>query len=120
MAVAEGLAEHLQRDAVVVIKSTVPVGTNDKVQAILDARARVKCSVVSNPEFLKEGDAINDFLKPDRVVLGVRDEHARAVMRRLYAPLQLNSDRLIFMSSRARRRWPSTSPTRCSRRASRS
>jgi UDPglucose 6-dehydrogenase len=101
MAVAEGLAEHLQRDAVVVIKSTVPVGTNDKVQAILDARARVKCSVVSNPEFLKEGDAINDFLKPDRVVLGVRDDHARAVMRRLYAPLQLNSDRLIFMSPRS-------------------
>lgn len=101
MAVAEGLAEHLQRDAVVVIKSTVPVGTNDKVQAILDARARVRCSVVSNPEFLKEGDAINDFLKPDRVVLGVRDDHARAVMRRLYAPLQLNSDRLIFMSPRS-------------------
>ena len=101
MAVAEGLAEHLQRDAVVVIKSTVPVGTNDKVQAILDARARVRCSVVSNPEFLKEGDAINDFLKPDRVVLGVRDDHARAVMRKLYSPLQLNSDRLIFMSPRS-------------------
>lgn len=101
MAVAEGLAEHLQRDAVVVIKSTVPVGTNDKVQAILDAKARVKCSVVSNPEFLKEGDAINDFLKPDRVVLGVRDEHARAAMRRLYAPLQLNHDRLIFMEPRS-------------------
>jgi UDPglucose 6-dehydrogenase len=57
--------------------------------------------VVSNPEFLKEGDAINDFLKPDRVVLGVRDEVARAVMRRLYAPLQLNHDRLIFMTPRS-------------------
>ncbi|MEZ4390827.1 MAG: UDP-glucose/GDP-mannose dehydrogenase family protein [Polyangiales bacterium] len=101
MDVAEGLAKHLERDTVVVIKSTVPVGTNDKVQAILDGHARVRCSVVSNPEFLKEGDAINDFLKPDRVVLGVRDELARSTMRRLYAPLQLNHDRLIFMEPRS-------------------
>jgi UDPglucose 6-dehydrogenase len=101
MAVADELAQHLQRDAVVVIKSTVPVGTNDRVQALLDERAKVRCSVVSNPEFLKEGDAINDFLKPDRVVLGVRDDHARSVMRRLYAPLQLNHDRLIFMEPRS-------------------
>lgn len=101
LAVAESLADALRRDTVVVLKSTVPVGTNDQVHALFLERAKVKVSVVSNPEFLKEGDAINDFLKPDRVLLGVRDEPGRAAMRRLYAPLQLNHDRLLFVDPRS-------------------
>ncbi|MBK8693142.1 MAG: UDP-glucose/GDP-mannose dehydrogenase family protein [Deltaproteobacteria bacterium] len=101
LAVAESLADALRRDTVVVLKSTVPVGTNDQVHALFVERAKVKVSVVSNPEFLKEGDAINDFLKPDRVLLGVRDEPGRAAMRRLYAPLQLNHDRLLFVDPRS-------------------
>ncbi|MEZ4409093.1 MAG: UDP-glucose/GDP-mannose dehydrogenase family protein [Polyangiales bacterium] len=101
MAVASALAQHLTSDAVVVLKSTVPVGTNDKVQALFDERARVKVTVVSNPEFLKEGDAINDFLKPDRVLVGVRDEHGRSVMHDLYAPLQLTGERLLFIDPRS-------------------
>ena len=100
MAVAESLRGALVRDTVVILKSTVPVGTNDKVQGILDG-ASVKVTVVSNPEFLKEGDAINDFLKPDRVIVGARDEHGRTVMRRLYAPLQLTNDRLLFLDPRS-------------------
>lgn len=101
LAVAESLSAALKRDTVVVLKSTVPVGTNDQVHALFSERAKVKVSVVSNPEFLKEGDAINDFLKPDRVILGVRDDAGRAAMRRLYAPLQLNHDRLLFMDPRS-------------------
>ena len=101
MAVAESLRGALVRDTVVILKSTVPVGTNDQVHALFVERAKVKVSVVSNPEFLKEGDAINDFLKPDRVLLGVRDEAGRAAMRRLYAPLQLNHDRLLFVDPRS-------------------
>ncbi len=101
MAVAESLAQNLVRDAIVVLKSTVPVGTNDKVQALLDRTARVRVSVVSNPEFLKEGDAINDFLKPDRVLIGARDEQGRAAMRKLYAPLQLTHDRILFVDPRS-------------------
>jgi UDPglucose 6-dehydrogenase len=101
LAVAEALSATLRRDTVVVLKSTVPVGTNDQVHALFAERAKVKVSVVSNPEFLKEGDAINDFLKPDRVILGVRDDAGRAAMRRLYAPLQLNHDRLLFMEPRS-------------------
>ncbi len=101
IAVAESLSTMMRRDTVVVLKSTVPVGTNDQVHALFAERAKVKVSVVSNPEFLKEGDAINDFLKPDRIILGVRDEAGRAAMRRLYAPLQLNLDRLLFMEPRS-------------------
>jgi len=100
MAVAQSLRTALVRDTVVILKSTVPVGTNDKVQAILD-EAAVRVTVVSNPEFLKEGDAINDFLKPDRVIVGARDEHGRAVLRRLYGPLQLTNDRLLFLDPRS-------------------
>jgi UDPglucose 6-dehydrogenase len=101
MAVAESLAKHLTRDAVVVLKSTVPVGTNDRVQEYLTREAKVNVTVVSNPEFLKEGDAIHDFLRPDRVLCGCRDDHGRSVMRKLYAPLQLVSDRLLFVDPRS-------------------
>ncbi|MBL8605044.1 MAG: UDP-glucose/GDP-mannose dehydrogenase family protein [Myxococcales bacterium] len=100
MAVAESLRGALTHDAVVVLKSTVPVGTNDKVQAVFEGHPH-RVTVVSNPEFLKEGDAVNDFLKPDRVIVGVRDDHGRDVMRRLYAPLQLTNERLLFMDPRS-------------------
>jgi UDPglucose 6-dehydrogenase len=100
-AVAEQLAEVLTKETVVVCKSTVPVGTNDKVQAILDEKSKHRHRVVSNPEFLKEGDAVNDFLRPDRVVIGARDDFGRETMRRLYAPLQLTGERLMFMSPRS-------------------
>ncbi len=87
---------------VVVDKSTVPVGTADKVRAAiakeLEARgASVDFSVVSNPEFLKEGAALDDFLKPDRIVVGAEDERAIGLMRELYAPFQRNRERLIVM-----------------------
>ncbi len=101
MGVADELARSLDHEAVVVLKSTVPVGTNDRVQALLDQKGRVRARVVNNPEFLKEGDAVHDFLRPDRVVVGARDDVGRAVMQRLYAPLQMTNDRLMFMSPRS-------------------
>jgi len=88
-AAAKEIAPLLARDAVVVIKSTVPVGTGDAVEKIIAAqRPRGSFSVASNPEFLREGVAIRDFLRPDRVVIGIEDERARAVLTTLYkAPL---------------------------------
>jgi UDPglucose 6-dehydrogenase len=100
-AVAEQLAKVLTRETIVVCKSTVPVGTNDKVQSYLDEHSKLKHRVVSNPEFLKEGDAVADFLRPDRVIIGARDDVARNTMRKLYSPLQLNHDRLMFMAPRS-------------------
>jgi UDPglucose 6-dehydrogenase len=84
----------------------VPVGTADRVRAAiaeeLAARgAQIDFSVVSNPEFLKEGAAVDDFMKPDRVVIGAEDERARAAMRALYAPFQRNHERMIFMDIRS-------------------
>lgn len=99
--VAEQLAETLDHEAVIVLKSTVPVGTNDRVQAILDSKSKLAHRVVNNPEFLKEGDALNDFMKPDRVVLGVRDEVGRSALTRLYAPLKLADAQLMFMDPRS-------------------
>ena len=103
---ARQIARHMPDWRVIVDKSTVPVGTADRVeqavQAELDARgAQLGFAVVSNPEFLKEGAAIEDFTKPDRVVLGVEDERAESVMRELYAPFQRSSDRTIVMSRRS-------------------
>ena len=96
-AVAETVAKHVTRKAVLVLKSTVPVGTNERVQRIVKDAAH-PVSVVSNPEFLKEGSAIDDFMKPDRIVIGCRDDdHARDVMQRLYHPVSLSSSRIIFM-----------------------
>src|SRR6185437_8056191 len=86
--------------ALVVVKSTVPVGTCDAVQARVES-ARVALEVVSNPEFLKEGDAINDFFKPDRVLLGARSDDARQQLRELYAPLQLSGERLVVTDPRS-------------------
>lgn len=86
-----------EKSVVVAIKSTVPVGTCDRVEE----RLGPGFEVVSNPEFLKEGSAIADFFKPDRVVVGVRSDGARDLLRRLYAPLQLSGERILFMDRRS-------------------
>ncbi|WP_028533922.1 UDP-glucose dehydrogenase family protein [Paludibacterium yongneupense] len=101
-AAARSIGRHMTEYKVVIDKSTVPVGTADKVRAALaeELAARgvdLPFSVVSNPEFLKEGAAIEDFLKPDRIVVGAEDERAIEVMRRVYAPFQRNHDRILFM-----------------------
>jgi UDPglucose 6-dehydrogenase len=100
MAAADTIAKVATKQAIVVVKSTVPVGTCDAVQARL-ASAKVPLEVVSNPEFLKEGDAVNDFFKPDRVVVGARSEEARQMLRELYAPLQLSGERLVITDPRS-------------------
>jgi len=102
LAVAQGIGSTLTDYRVIVNKSTVPVGTAEKVraeiQSRLDERAvDVDFSVVSNPEFLKEGAAIEDFLKPDRIVVGTDSERPRQLMRELYAPFNRSHDRLMFM-----------------------
>lgn len=103
--VARSLCDHLSGYTVVVVKSTVPIGTCDKVQAILDAhlalRPGVQAEVVSNPEFLKEGAALDDFLHPDRVVVGSRTEQARALMNRLYAPFVQGPEQILHMDVRS-------------------
>jgi UDPglucose 6-dehydrogenase len=100
MAVADTITQTAKKKALVVVKSTVPVGTCDAVQARL-APAKVSLEVVSNPEFLKEGDAVQDFFKPDRVVLGAHSEDARTTLRELYMPLQLSGERLVITDPRS-------------------
>jgi len=102
VAAARSVGRYMTGYKVVVDKSTVPVGTADKVRAAiaeeLQARAaRIDFSVVSNPEFLKEGAAVDDFMKPDRIVVGAEDARAIELMRELYAPFQRNHERLIVM-----------------------
>lgn len=101
MQVSEQLAAVLHRETVVVLKSTVPVGTNDKVQALLNEKSKLNHRVVNNPEFLKEGDALRDFQEPDRIIIGVRDEVGRSVMTALYAPMNLRPEQLLFMEPRS-------------------
>jgi UDPglucose 6-dehydrogenase len=106
LAVARTIGTHLSRYGVIVTKSTVPVGTADKVRAELErtlaARgAQVEFDVVSNPEFLKEGAAIGDFMKPDRVVVGTDNPRTTELMRALYEPFIRNHDRLIVMDIRS-------------------
>ncbi|WP_046246684.1 UDP-glucose dehydrogenase family protein [Hymenobacter terrenus] len=102
LAVARGIGENMNSYGVIVTKSTVPVGTAAKVraeieQALAKRGADIEFDVASNPEFLKEGAAIDDFLKPDRIVVGVASERAEEVMRRLYKPFLLNGHPIIFM-----------------------
>jgi len=102
LAVAEGIARHMDSYRVIINKSTVPVGTADKVQAkvIEGLKARkleTPFDVVSNPEFLKEGAAVGDFLKPDRIIIGTGSEKARELMRELYEPFNRNRERTLFM-----------------------
>ncbi len=97
LAVAEQVGQHATREMVVVTKSTVPVGTARKVAAAVARHATFPFHVCSNPEFLKEGAAIEDFMKPDRVVLGVDSDFARSVMAELYAPFVRTGKPIIFM-----------------------
>ncbi len=106
LAVARSIGAHLQRPAVIVNKSTVPVGTADKVRAAISETLAARgidipFEVVSNPEFLKEGDAINDCMRPDRIIVGAQSEDAIATMRRLYAPFNRNHDRMVTMDVRS-------------------
>ena len=100
-AAAEDIAKALKRYTVIVTKSTVPVGTGDEVEAIIrKARPDAEFAVVSNPEFLREGAAISDFKRPDRIVIGTTDARAREVMTEIYRPLFLNQSPLLFTDRR--------------------
>ena len=106
VAAARAIGKHMQGYKVVATKSTVPVGTAGKVRLAIEEELkrrgeRSDFSVVSNPEFLKEGAAVEDFMRPDRVVVGAEDERAIAMLRQLYAPFQRNHDRIIIMSVRS-------------------
>jgi UDPglucose 6-dehydrogenase len=106
LAVARTIGLHLARPAVVVNKSTVPVGTADKVRATIaavlaDRGADVAFDVASNPEFLKEGAAVNDCMRPDRIIIGSRSPRAVEQLRRLYAPFNRSHDRVVVMDERS-------------------
>jgi len=105
LAVAREIGQHLERYSVIVDKSTVPVGTADQVRAAiqeeLDKRgSKVEFDVVSNPEFLKEGAAVEDFMRPDRIIVGTSSERARALMQELYASFNRNHERTLYMGVR--------------------
>ncbi len=102
LAAARNIGRHMDGYRVVVDKSTVPVGTAEKVRAAIAEELATRgvsfeFSVVSNPEFLKEGAAVDDFMRPDRIVIGATDERAKQIMRAIYAPIQRNHERMIVM-----------------------
>lgn len=106
LAVAETIAENMQSHKIIINKSTVPVGTADKVKhTVLNKLAErnhtVSFDVVSNPEFLKEGAAVNDCLRPDRIIIGTADNNSERMMRELYAPFNRNHDKVIVMDVRS-------------------
>src|SRR5215472_14963474 len=106
LAVARTIATHMNRYCIVITKSTVPVGTADRVReqivsTLAERGAKIEFDVVSNPEFLKEGAAITDFMKPDRVVVGTDNPRTTELMRALYEPFTRNHDRLIVMDIRS-------------------
>lgn len=98
---AKDIAKLVKEYKVIVTKSTVPVGTADKVKAVMQANTDIECAVVSNPEFLREGVAVDDFMKPDRVVVGTMDERARKLMAELYGPYVRQGNPVIFMDERS-------------------
>ena len=103
---ARELGKRIKQDSLIVVKSTVPLGTNDRVRSALrselnGSRAQVLVTTASNPEFLKEGFAVEDFMKPDRVIIGVDDAKSAETLRQLYAPFNRNRDRLIVMDIRS-------------------
>lgn len=100
-AAAKEIGENLKKSVVVVNKSTVPVGTGDEVERILrETNSAITTHVVSNPEFLREGAAIRDFKRPDRIVIGSEDEEAQRIMREVYRPLFLNEAPILFTGRR--------------------
>jgi UDPglucose 6-dehydrogenase len=101
LAAAQEIAPHISAGTIVVNKSTVPVGTAERVAHLIAEGTSVEFSVASNPEFLKEGSALADFMQPDRVIIGTTNESAREVLHRLYAPFFRTSDRVIFMDARS-------------------
>jgi UDPglucose 6-dehydrogenase len=101
LAAAEQVGRAMRQYTVVVDKSTVPVGTADKVRQAIAKVTKVEFDVVSNPEFLKEGAALDDFLKPDRVVIGAESERARKVMGQLYAPFVRTENPILYMDTRS-------------------
>jgi UDPglucose 6-dehydrogenase len=106
LAVAETIGRHMTEFRIVVDKSTVPVGTADKVRerienALAERSANIEFDVVSNPEFLKEGAAVSDFMKPDRIVVGTDDPRTAELLRSLYEPFTRNRDRMIVMDVRS-------------------
>jgi len=106
LAAAREAAIHVRQDCILVTKSTVPVGTGEKVEAVVAEALSVrtdapKVTVASNPEFLREGQAVTDFLKPNRIIVGVTNPEDAAVFRRLYAPFNRNRDRLVVMDRKS-------------------
>ena len=91
------IGRHMNRTKVVVTKSTVPVGTAEKVRAAVAAHSTVPFSVASNPEFLKEGAAVEDFMKPDRIIAGIDSSEAEAALRELYEPFVRTGNPVLFM-----------------------
>ncbi len=106
VSVAKSIGEHMDDEKIVIDKSTVPVGTGDKVAKALSEELtrrgkNISFHVVSNPEFLKEGAAVGDFMKPDRIIIGTDNEDAEKAIKELYAPFNRNHDRIIFMDVRS-------------------
>jgi len=106
LSVAQSIGENMDSEKIIIDKSTVPVGTADKVAAkvneVLEQRnVNLNFHIVSNPEFLKEGAAVNDFMKPDRIVIGTDNEQVKKIIHELYAPFNRNHDRIIFMDVRS-------------------
>ncbi len=111
LAVASDIADALNTlgeaatPRTIVVKSTVPVGTSHKVRDLIRSKTNVSFAIADNPEFLKEGDAINDFMKPDRVVCGVESEHAGETMRALYEPFVRQGNPIYHHGCALRRKW---------------
>ncbi len=106
VSVAKSIGQNMDNEKIIIDKSTVPVGTADKVVDALSAElstrnVNIPFHVVSNPEFLKEGDAVNDFMKPDRIIIGTKNENAIKAVKEIYAPFNRNHDRIIFMDVRS-------------------
>jgi UDPglucose 6-dehydrogenase len=98
---ARAIGRHMKGYKVIATKSTVPVGTADRIRDAIRQETKAAFAVVSNPEFLKEGAAVEDFMRPDRIIIGADDERAVALLRRLYAPFQRNRERVIVMGVRS-------------------
>ena len=97
LSVAEGIAEYISDYRIIATKSTVPVGTSNKVTDVIKSKTEVPFDYVSNPEFLKEGAAVEDFMSPDRIVIGTTNPPVRTIMQQLYSPFMRKSSRILFM-----------------------